>query len=1290
LLITLNYLKMNALNLEYAARAAWRSYALRWLMLLIGLFLMLVPTANTLQAGTIKVLKTGLGFGTVSITAGGVDALNCGIDCNGSYTDDVEVTLRAVPEDGSVFLGWLGDVPGLLPTLSFTRRGDIVLRPLFGVAPLMPGVNPLPDLLEANITPEGIQAYLRANRAVNSAARFIKVLPAVYKQNWILMTRSESLQSGTALYPRLILPSPNARNVFSIGLARHGSFPGSHPLAIEYMQWDNERKNFRFHEIILGDIPAMGVFGERPPLAERAGAGRKFVEIDDAKCFQCHSTRNVLNRSAFPGTTGTTPALPPAELVKSKSKPNWDSYDSWAGMMPFNRDRIYKGSVEERAFRAIFNMWNWRETALKDSIRMVLEQLVLQATYIPSGDANAVYRDTNATTNATHVRFGFDPLPVLDPPGVDMSYNFGEAVVAASDVVQGGPFVNLRHSNPVHPTDEGRGVILFDLLGGNKGTLNQQRVADELASHAFITGGHYRDVRPVALAILRGQIRRVGMNVQFNGAALPAAWTTFLDARNGMSFAQVYENTMQRAKSLPRRKADLQRLNLDRRTDEYLRYRPLADARPADGLYKQYGGVDAPTIEQIRTQVFQRPIEIFEASDSVVGAIYIDREQYEAGQFNTEWIALFRYFLEPFGVSVDKWSMNVRGRSRAYTFADVFSLGRYIPILTETLDSAILADPRGITLPLDLTAEVNNFFRALPPAEEPPKFTDVQRIFNKACIECHGGLDYPPYNNYFGTINFSENESADGSALPPPLMGIDDRLRDSYDYANSYADEILRRIRLTSEGRGFNGMMPYGGPALSKADVETIRRWVEVPPVRAYSHGDPHIKTINGVDYDFQGAGEYVLLRGEYVEIQTRHKAVATTGPLGNGYTGLSTCVSVNAAVAMSLLGHRITYQPNLSGEPDPKNMQLRIDGQLVPLSDLPRPFAPNARVVATPSPGGIKIEGPGGTAVFITPGFWAHYQVWWLGIDVHQLRATEGLMGTILPSNWLPNLPDGTELGPMPTDLGSRYKILYGVFGEAWRVTDPTSLFDYAPGTSTRTFSQIGWPRGESPQDCNIPAEPGEPQPLPAMQQGDAEKRCADIVDPERRALCIKDLIATGEAAFADVYRASDKIHRNKYPKAPKLIFPADFQEGLSLPIKFEWEKAIDEDGDQLTYRHYVWPVDAFPNDNDAVEVAGTGGWFGGGSKRCALIISLVALGLIIILYLLLRKKRKWLFWLLTLLVLIIAFLLFKWCGKEQGPSMKWEVPTLKPAKAYYWKVIVEDGQGGRTESQMHRFELQ
>ena len=160
------------------------------------------------------------------------------------------------------------------------------------------------------------------------------------------MTRSESLQTGTAEYPRLLLPSPNAQFVFSIGLSTHRSYPGSHPNAIEYMQWDPVEKNFRFHELVLDAIPKVGdAFPER----------KRGLSPDDSKCSRCHSTQNVLNGSNDPGTTGIVPGT-----FKHKNRPNWDSYDSWAGMMPFNRDRIFQGSVEAAAFRKIFNPWTWR------------------------------------------------------------------------------------------------------------------------------------------------------------------------------------------------------------------------------------------------------------------------------------------------------------------------------------------------------------------------------------------------------------------------------------------------------------------------------------------------------------------------------------------------------------------------------------------------------------------------------------------------------------------------------------------------------------------------------------------------------------------------------------------------------------------------------------------------------------------------------------------------------------------------------------------------------------------
>ena len=90
--------------------------------------------------------------------------------------------------------------------------------------------------------------------------------------------------------------------------------------------------------------------------------------------------------------------------------------------------------------------------------------------------------------------------------------------------------------------------------------------------------------------------------------------------------------------------------------------------------------------------------------------------------------------------------------------------------------------------------------------------------------------------------------------------------------------------------------------------------------------------------------------------------------------------------------------------------------------------------------------------------------------------------MGAIAPRNWLPALPDGSLLGPRPADLHQRYIDLYGKFADAWRVKDATSLFDYAPGTSTKTFTLATWPE-ELPKSCAIPKQPGGAPPKPPLK---------------------------------------------------------------------------------------------------------------------------------------------------------------------------------------------------------------
>ena len=74
--------------------------------------------------------------------------------------------------------------------------------------------------------------------------------------------------------------------------------------------------------------------------------------------------------------------------------------------------------------------------------------------------------------------------------------------------------------------------------------------------------------------------------------------------------------------------------------------------------------------------------------------------------------------------------------------------------------------------------------------------------------------------------------------------------------------------------------------------------------------------------------------------------------------------------MALNVSGQRITHQPNLSGEPDPKGMQLRIDGKLVS-SHQQRHHPAQRRSHHPHTRCGRRAGGvPGGSTVVITPYF--------------------------------------------------------------------------------------------------------------------------------------------------------------------------------------------------------------------------------------------------------------------------------------------------------------------------------
>lgn len=288
-----------------------------------------------------------------------------------------------------------------------------------------------------------------------------------------------------------------------------------------------------------------------------------------------------------------------------------------------------------------------------------------------------------------------------------------------------------------------------------------------------------------------------------------------------------------------------------------------------------------------------------------------------------------------------------------------------------------------------------------------------------------------------------------------------------------------------------------------------------------FNDGDPHLTTVDGVHYDFQSAGEFVALReGNGLQIQTRQTPVPTTfNPGPNPYTGLATCVSLNTAFAARVGQHRVTYQPNISGVPDPSGLQLRVDGVLTALGAQGLNLRLDGRIVKSPDGNGIEIDFPDGASLIVTPGWWASQGKWYLNVSVFHTSASEGIMGAIASGSWLPALPNGTSPGPMPAALHDRYVVLNQTFADAWRVSDATSLFDYAPGTSTATFTLKSWPPEGLP--CIIPdSTPVKPASLDVAQHA-----CRSVVGKNRKEDCVFDVRVTGNTGFAKTYLESQKI---------------------------------------------------------------------------------------------------------------------------------------------------------------------
>jgi hypothetical protein len=259
--------------------------------------------------------------------------------------------------------------------------------------------------------------------------------------------------------------------------------------------------------------------------------------------------------------------------------------------------------------------------------------------------------------------------------------------------------------------------------------------------------------------------------------------------------------------------------------------------------------------------------------------------------------------------------------------------------------------------------------------------------------------------------------------------------------------------------------------------------------------GDIHVQTLDGATYDFQAAGEFVASRSTAgdLEVQLRLES-----------TGFSSYVSIVTAVAVLVDTSRASValgrEPMLSVEEQP--VMLSPGGGL----NLPE----GGRIER--SERGYEIFWSDGSSLFIRVGK-GHLNAF-LRPALTRQSTLSGLFGNF-NGNAMDDIDAVTAIGALGSGTGSelhpglaelaRSLLFDDVNG--WLVAQHTSLFEYAPGQSTRTF------RRPTPQrEASVAG-------LPASWRRQARAACeeAGVTDRDLLEACIVDVGYTRDESFAE-----------------------------------------------------------------------------------------------------------------------------------------------------------------------------
>ncbi len=310
---------------------------------------------------------------------------------------------------------------------------------------------------------------------------------------------------------------------------------------------------------------------------------------------------------------------------------------------------------------------------------------------------------------------------------------------------------------------------------------------------------------------------------------------------------------------------------------------------------------------------------------------------------------------------------------------------------------------------------------------------------------------------------------------------------------------------------------------------------------QAATGGDPHLVDFHGDLFNFQAAGEFTVLKSttDNLEVQERQQpfphsravSVNTAIAIRDGGAVVEIDSASNDGIAALVNHHRISGKSvSLAGG---GTLQIVHTGIPLPPGQTPTticqkllPSGPGLQfcelLIEALTRGSTiaKVRWKDGTIVQVSNSLtspnasqWAPALSAQIQVAHGRLRHLTGLIGDAgVPASQEFRARDGKIYNATDIrdgDIGSPHQaqILYHEFGPSWRLTQKESLFTYARGKSTRSYTIANFPSSRFSVST---------APVGKAQQAGALCEAAGIKNQAVARDCKYDVLATGNAAFA------------------------------------------------------------------------------------------------------------------------------------------------------------------------------